>query len=154
MTLTRRSFTALALASFAMPAFAATEPRWYSDGGDLAAGGRDVVAYFGLKSGDGVKGSAAHSTTHKGITFHFANAENLATFQADPDKYAPRFGGYCAFAMSSGYFAPGDPDAWTVHDGALYLNVSKTIRARWALRRSSHIASGDKNWMTHFPDER
>jgi hypothetical protein len=56
--------------------------------------------------------------------------------------------------MSSGYFAPGDPDAWTVHDGALYLNVSKTIRARWALRRSSHIASGDKNWMTHFPGER
>ena len=154
MTLTRRSFTALVAASFAMPAFAATEPRWYNDGGDLAASGRDVVAYFGLRSGDGVKGSAEFSTMHKGTTFHFASAENLATFLGDPDKYAPRFGGYCAFAMSNGYFAPVDPDAWSVHEGALYLNVSKTIRARWALRRASHIASGDKNWMTHFPGER
>jgi len=115
MTLTRRSFTALALASVAMPAFAATEPRWYNDGGDLAASGRDVVAYFGLSRGDGVMGSEEFATMHKGTTFHFANAENLATFQGDPDKY---------------------------------------IRARWALRRASHIASGDKNWMTHFPGER
>jgi len=82
MTLTRRSFTALALASVA----------------------RDVVAYFGLSRGDGVMGSEEFATMHKGTTFHFANAENLATFQGDPDKYAPRFGGYCAFAMSSGYF--------------------------------------------------
>lgn len=154
MKLSRRSFTALVAASFATPVFAAQEPRWYNDGNDLAASGRDVVAYFGLSGGDGVLGSADFATEHKGTTFHFSNAENLATFQSDPDKYAPRFGGYCAFAMSSGYFAPGDPDAWTVHDGALYLNVSKTIRARWALRRASHIASGDKNWMQHYPGER
>ena len=154
MNLSRRSFTLLVASSFAMPAFAASEPRWFNDGGDLAAGGRDVVAYFSLESGDGIKGSAEFMAEHKGTTFHFANAENLATFQSDPDKYAPRFGGYCAFAMSKGYFAPGDPNAWTVHEGALYLNVSKTIRARWALRRASHIASGDKNWMTHFPGER
>ena len=154
MNLSRRSFTLLVASSFAMPAFAASEPRWFNDGGDLAAGGRDVVAYFSLDSGDGIKGSAEFMAEHKGIIFHFANAENLATFQSDPDKYAPRFGGYCAFAMSKGYFAPGDPNAWTVHEGALYLNVSKTIRARWALRRASHIASGDKNWMTHFPGER
>ena len=93
-------------------------------------------------------------TTHKGTTFHFANAENLATFQSDPDKYAPRFGGYCAFAMSKDYFASGDPDAWTVHDGALYLNVSKTIRARWALRRAANIVDGDGHWMGFFPGER
>jgi len=154
MSLTRRSFTALVAASFAMPAFAATEPRWYNNGSDLAASGRDVVAYFSLGSGDGVLGSAEFATEHKGTTFHFANAENLATFLTDPDKYAPRFGGYCAFAMSSGYFASGDPDAWTVHEDALYLNVSKTIRARWALRRASHIASGDEKWMGYFPGER
>ena len=147
-------FYSLAVASFAMPAFAATEPRWFNAGDDLATSGRDVVAYFSLGNEDGVMGSDAHSTEHKGTIFHFANAENLATFKADPDKYAPRFGGYCAFAMSKGYFAPGDPDAWTVHEGALYLNVSKAIRARWALRRASHIASGDTNWMTHFPGER
>lgn len=150
----RRSFILLAGASLAMPAFAASEPRWYNDGGDLAASGRDVVAYFSLSSGDGIKGSAEFSAMHKGTTFHFANAENLATFQSDPDAYAPRFGGYCAFAMSRGYFAPGDADAWTVHDGALYLNVSKAIRARWALRRAANITAGDKNWMGYFPGER
>lgn len=154
MKLTRRSFTVLALSSLALPAFAATEPRWYNAGDDLAASGRDVVAYFGLSKGDGIMGSAEFMAQHKGTTFHFASAENLATFQGDPDKYAPRFGGYCAFAMASGYFASGDPDAWTVHDGALYLNVSKTIRARWALRRSANIASGTENWMGHFPGER
>lgn len=154
MKLTRRSFAILAVSSLAMPAFAAVEPRWFNAGEDLAASGRDVVAYFGLSGGDGVLGSAEHMTTHKGTTFHFANAENLATFQSDPDKYAPRFGGYCAFAMSKGYFASGDPDAWTVHDGALYLNVSKTIRARWALRRAANIVDGDGHWMGFFPGER
>ncbi len=153
MTLTRRSFAMLAISSLAMPAFAADEPRWFNDGSDLAASGRDVVAYFTLGSGDGVMGDAAFKAMHKGATFHFASAENLATFEADPDKYAPRFGGYCAFAMSRGYFAPGDPDAWTVHDGALYLNVSKTIRARWALRREANIEAGDKNWMGFFPGQ-
>lgn len=153
MTLTRRSFTALVVASFALPAFAASEPRWFNAGDDLAASGRDVVAYFNLSGGDGVLGRSEFMMKHKGTTFHFANAENLATFQADPDKYAPRFGGYCAFAMSRGYFASGDPDAWTVHDGALYLNVSKTIRARWALRRAANIKSGNEHWDGFFPGE-
>ena len=154
MILTRRTFGLLAASSLALPAFAASEPRWYSEGSDLAAGGRDVVAYFELDSGDGVLGVTEFATEHKGAEFRFANAENLATFQNDPDKYAPRYGGYCAFAMSRGYFAPGDPDAWTVHDGALYLNVSKTIRARWALRRAANIEAGDKNWVGFFPGER
>lgn len=153
MNLSRRSFALLVSSSIAMPAFAATEPRWYNAGDDLAASGRDVVAYFSLDSGDGVMGSAEFSMEHKGTTFQFASAENLATFQSDPDKYAPRYGGYCAFAMSRGYFASGDPDAWSVHEGALYLNVSKTIRARWALRRAANIEAGDKNWAGFFPGE-
>lgn len=153
MSLTRRSFVTLAVASFALPAFAASEPRWFNTGNDLAANGRDVVAYFSLSSGDGVLGSADFMAKHKGTTFHFANAENLATFQGDPDKYAPRFGGYCAFAMSRGYFASGDPDAWTVHEGALYLNVSKAIRARWALRRAANITAGNGHWDGFFPGE-
>lgn len=154
MSLSRRSFTLLAVSSLALPAFAASEPRWYTDGRNIAASGRDVVAYFGLNGGDGVIGDAAFAALHKGTTFHFANAENLAAFQSDPDKYAPRFGGYCAFAMSRGYFAPGDPDAWSVHDGALYLNVSKTIRARWALRREANIEAGNDHWAGFFPGER
>jgi YHS domain-containing protein len=154
MLLTRRSFIALSVSALALPLSAATEPRWYNAGNNLGASGRDVVAYFGLGNEDGVMGSADFMAEHKGTVFYFANAENLATFQGDPDKYAPRFGGYCAFAMSRGYFASGDPDAWTVHDGALYLNVSKTIRARWALRRSANITAGAGHWAGFFPGER
>ncbi|MEP5155164.1 YHS domain-containing (seleno)protein [Planktotalea sp.] len=154
MKLSRRSFTLLAASSIAMPAFAASDPRWYFGGENIAASGADVVAYFGLTRGDAVMGNAAFSTEHKGTTFHFANAENLETFKSDPDKYAPRYGGYCAFAMSRGYFASADPDAWTVHDGALYLNYSKTIRARWAVSRSSNIETGNENWVGFYPGER
>lgn len=153
MKLSRRSFTFLAASSFAMPAFAQSEPRWYSAGKNIAASGRDVVAYFTLGNEDGVLGSEDYAAEHKGTLFYFSNAENLETFQADPDTYAPRYGGYCAFAMSRGYFAPGDPDAWTVHDGALYLNVSKTIRARWALRRTANIEAGNGHWSGFFPGE-
>jgi len=99
MMLTRRAFTALAVASFTMPAAAATEPRWFNADDDLATSGRDVVAYFSLGSEDGVMGSDAHSTDHKDTIFHFANIENLATFKVDSDKYASCFGGYCAFAI-------------------------------------------------------
>ena len=154
MNFTRRHVLTLFASIVAMPAFATTESRWYDTGKGLAASGRDVVAYFSLSGGDGVMGSKEFSAMHKGTMFHFAIGENLATFQSDPDKYAPHYGGYCAFAMSRGYFAPGDPDAWTVHDGALYLNVSKTIRARWALRRAANIVDGDKNWAGYFPGER
>ena len=146
MNLSRRSFTLLVASSFAMPAFAASEARWFNDGGDLAAGGRDVVAYFSLDSGDGIKGSAEFMAEHKGTTFHFANAENLATFQSDPDKYAPRFGGYCAFAMSKGYFAPGDPNAWTVFEDKLYLNFSTDVRAIWQQDKPGNIAKANANW--------
>ncbi|MEN8891580.1 YHS domain-containing (seleno)protein [Planktotalea arctica] len=154
MIFSRRKIIALGIATVAMPAFASTEPRWYDTGSGLAASGRDVVAYFSLSGGDGVMGSDAFSVMHKGTMFHFANAENLTTFSADPDKYAPHYGGYCAFAMSRGYFASGDPDAWSVHEGALYLNVSKAIRARWALRRAANIEAGDENWQGFFPGER
>lgn len=157
MMLSRRTLMLSAAATVALPlpAFAADGPRWYDAGQGLAASGRDVVAYFSLSSkrADGVLGSADFSTMHKGTTFQFASAENLATFQSNPDKYAPRYGGHCAFAMSRNYFASGDPDAWTIHEGALFLNVSKLIRTRWALNITSNVASGNTNWNGHYPGE-
>lgn len=155
MTFSRRAFIASTAAlAVPLPAFAAPGPRWYDAGEGLAASGRDVVEYFNLASrADGVMGSTDHKAVHKGITFHFANAENLATFQSNPDAYAPRFGGHCAFAMARGYFASGDPDAWTVHEGELFLNVSKIIRARWLISKQSEIANGKENWSGFYPGE-
>ncbi len=153
--ISRRSLLlAAAAAPLATPLLAKQSPRWHDQGEGLAASGRDVVAYFGLSSrSDGVMGRSEFSTEHKGITFHFASGDNLETFLGAPDQYAPRYGGHCAFAMARDYFADGDPDAWTVHEDALYLNYSKLIRTRWLVSRDRDIRRGNVNWQEHFPGE-
>ncbi len=133
---------ALPFASLAAPAFAMT-PETYTEGG-IAIDGTDTVAYF---DGNGpVAGSPEHTVEWKGATWQFATAENKAKFEADPDAYAPQYGGYCAFAVSKGYTASTVPEAWSIHDGKLYLNFSKTVRARWALNKKANIAAADENW--------
>ena len=67
-------------------------------------------------------------------------------FIADPEKYAPAYGGYCAWAVANNYTASIDPDAWSIKDGKLYLNYSKLVRARWALDKDGNIETADKNW--------
>lgn len=137
-----KAFTVtLALVLFAGPALA-IDPVFQADG--AAIRGYDPVAYF---TQDGpVKGKPEHAFEHSGATWYFASAENRDTFAADPEKYAPAYGGYCAWAVSQGYTAPVDPDAWSVRDGRLYLNYSKVVRARWALDKDGNIAAADRNW--------
>ena len=71
---------------------------------------------------------------------------NGDAFVADPQKYAPQFGGYCAWAVSQGYTAGIDPKAWTIHGGRLYLNYSKGVRAQWSEDIPGNIAKGERNW--------
>lgn len=150
MRSTKRAFlTALAAggaaALFLRPA-TAQEGRWYENDG-YAADGADVVAYFGLDDrDDGVRGSDEHVTDWNGARWRFANAANLAAFEADPERYAPQFGGYCAYAVSRGYTAHGDRNAWTVHDGKLYLNFNKSVRRRWLRDIGGNITKGRDNW--------
>jgi YHS domain-containing protein len=91
------------------------------EGGRVAVSGYDTVSYF---DGDGVpvKGDAAFAVEHDGAVYHFSNAANAARFAANPEAFAPQYGGHCAWAMSRGYLAPGDPLAYAVVDGKLYLN--------------------------------
>ncbi|MEL7257905.1 MAG: YHS domain-containing (seleno)protein [Pseudomonadota bacterium] len=147
MTFSRRAILMGASAVLiARPAFA-KEPRWYDSGSGYAADGADVVAYFSLdKSAKGVKGSSEHSIEWNGMRWRFANAENLAAFKANPEKYAPQFGGYCSWAVSQGYTAHGDRDAWTVENGKLYLNYNNRIRNRWLKDVQGFIAQGEANW--------
>ncbi len=129
----------------ASPADAASKPKVFTglvDG--VGAGGYDVVAYF--TQGAAVAGDAAITAEHDGATWRFASAENRDAFTADPAKYAPRYGGYCAYAASKGYVAKGDPQAWTVHDGKLYLNYSKQVREIWSQDKPGNIAKADANW--------
>ena len=107
----------------------------------------DVVAYFSLGAGeDSVAGKEEFSYPWEGFTWQFSSQENLDLFKAAPEKYIPQFGGYCAFAVSKGYTATIDPDAWTVHDGKLYVNYSKGVRTTWLKDRDERIVKGNENW--------
>ena len=106
--------------------------------------GYDPVAYF--TSGQPTKGSEQYSTTWKGVNYRFASAENLRRFKVDPDRYLPRYGGYCAYAMAHDRIADIDPSRWTIVDGKLYLNNGYLAQSLWSLDKSGNIQSADRNW--------
>ena len=106
--------------------------------------GYDTVAYF--TEGKAVKGKPQFTHEWKGAKWRFASAENRDLFKADPEKYAPQYGGYCAYAVSKGYTASTDPEAWTIHKGKLYLNYSKSVMATWRKDKDGRITKADKNW--------
>ena len=145
--LTRRFFLVAsaalpAAALLSQPAAAAEPPVYATDG--VAINGHDPVAYF--TEGAPVKGTPEHVSDWDGAVLHFASAENKAMFDADPEKFAPKYGGYCAYAVSKGYTASTDPAAWSIHEDRLYLNYSKSVRALWAARKRHHIRQADANW--------
>jgi len=143
--LTRRAVLAstLALAAAATsPAFAGKD-RIYTSGG-AAASGYDVVAYF--TEDRPVEGSAAFTADYEGATWRFATAANRDAFTADPARYAPQYGGYCAYAVSQGYTASTVPEAWSIVDGKLYLNYSRGVQRRWEGNRSAFITDANANW--------
>lgn len=147
--LTRRTTLSLLAASttfvLTRPAIA-MEPPVYAEEG-IAIDGADPVAFFSLAEDDGpVIGSPEFALDWEGATWHFANAENRELFEADPEAYAPAFGGYCAFAASRGYVASTVPEAWSVIEGRLFLNFSVRIRRRWLREVPDAIEQGDANW--------
>jgi YHS domain-containing protein len=111
---------------------------------DSAIDGYDAVAYF--TDGKPVKGSAEHTFEWKGATWRFATAEHKAQFEQEPDRYAPQYGGYCAYAVANGATAPGDPSVWRIVDGELYLNLSKSIQSEWEKHIPGFVRSADANW--------
>jgi len=133
----------LALAWLAQPAAA---EEFVNTGyfGDVAIKGYDTVAYF--TRGEAMEGSQEFSHRWLGATWHFASPAHRDLFAADPAKYAPQYGGYCAWAASRNYVASTDPEAWDIVDDKLYLNFSKLVHARWSLGKRSNIAKGDANW--------
>lgn len=112
--------------------------------GGLGVKGYDVVAYFDL--GRPVQGQGAFEHVHDGVTYRFASKAHRDRFAADPARYLPQFGGFCAWAVSRNYTADIDPTAWRIVDGKLYLNYSRSVQARWATDVRGNIAKGDANW--------
>ena len=111
---------------------------------NLAIDGYDPVAYFiEMKP---VKGSPEFRTSYQGAAFQFASAAHRDTFAADPSKYVPQYGGYCAYGMAKGYKAKIDPAAFTIVSRKLYLNYGEAVRSRWLEDIPGYIQKADANW--------
>src|SRR5687767_13722343 len=106
--------------------------------------GYDPVAYF--KENKPVKGNDQFTYTWKGAKWKFSSAQNLKDFKADPEKYAPQFGGYCAYGVSDDHKASTSPDAWTIVNGKLYLNYDTDVRKLWNEDQQGHIEKANRNW--------
>ncbi|WP_112480083.1 YHS domain-containing (seleno)protein [Vibrio variabilis] len=116
----------------------------YSDFFGKAIRGYDPVAYF--TQGKPVKGDGDYTYEWNDATWYFSSKQNQDLFTANPDRYAPQYGGYCAWAVSKGYTAKIDPTAWYIHHDKLYLNYSKSVQSTWQQDIPGNIASADQNW--------
>ncbi len=144
----RKIFAALALAFAAFvsasPALADERPVYTAPFSSVGVGGYDVVAYF--TDGRPVRGTTQFRATHQNVEYRFASAEHLAAFQANPARYLPQYGGYCAWAVSQGYTASANPNNWRIVDGKLYLNYNTEIQRRWEQDIPGHVRNANTNW--------
>ena len=145
---------AVSLAMMAVPpqaiAQSKTYPPVYAKADLVALHGHDPVSYF--TEGAPTPGDPDISLDWNGVTWLFATTEHRAMFEADPHAYAPQFGGYCAWAASQGYIAPGDPTVWRIVDGRLYLNFNDRARMLWEQDIPGAIARGEANWPRILTD--
>ena len=123
----------------------AQKPEIFSTG-EGAVNGYDVVAYF--RQNEAVKGSDSLSYNWQNAKWKFSSQSNLDSFRNNPTRFAPRYGGYCAYGVSGNYKAPTSPDAWTIVNNALYLNYNKTVQVSWKKEMDQRIRDADKNWQT------
>lgn len=114
------------------------------DSAGLAIKGYDAVAYF--TQSKPVKGTASFTHHWNGAEWRFESQADLDLFKANPEKYAPQYGGYCAWAVSNNYTANIDPTAWRIVEGKLYLNYNASVQKKWAAELEARIAAADRNW--------
>lgn len=140
------AFVALSTAAHAdKPEIFISDGGLFSSGWTHAVDGYDTVAYH--TQGKPVKGSAEFETEYKGAKWLFASQEHLDLFLADPDKYRPQYGGYCAYALGAKrQLVEGDPEVWDVRDGKLYLNINKGAKRLWLKDVETYIAKADGYW--------
>ncbi|MEX2222506.1 MAG: YHS domain-containing (seleno)protein [Candidatus Rokuibacteriota bacterium] len=115
-----------------------------TNGSVLALGGYDVVAYF--TEGKPMAGQTAHEAQWNGARWRFASAAHRDRFLQAPERFAPRYGGYCAYAVSRGYTATVAPEAWRIVDGGLYLNYSTDVQQLWEKDIPDNVRKADTNW--------
>ncbi|MEO6687420.1 MAG: YHS domain-containing (seleno)protein [Dyadobacter sp.] len=124
-------------------AFAQKSEIFEKDG--IAIKGYDVVAFH--TDAKATKGIENFTYRWKDTNWLFANQENLDMFKKDPEKYAPQYGGYCAYGTADGHKAPTETDTWTVRDNKLYFNYNKKVQGIWNKDQAGYIEKADKNWV-------
>ena len=137
--------SALTLLLLATAAFSA-DPIETGTFNNKAIYGYDTVAYF--TDNKALKGNKKINFEWRGAQWHFATQEHRDMFVSDPEKYAPQYGGYCAYAMSDGRLVGIDEDAFTIHEGKLYLNYSNSVMKEWRAEMSRFIAEADALYPT------
>ena len=119
--------------------------------GNLAVEGYDTVAYF--TQNEAVKGKKEFQLEWSDANWRFSSAENKALFEADPEKYAPQYGGYCAWAVSNNALADIDPKRFTIFNDKLYLNYNKAVQKKWLPEKEERIKIADQNWPELVADD-
>ena len=108
-----------------------------------AVDGYDPLSFF---SGSPRKGEADYVYAYQGALWVFTSVRNRDTFIGNPERYAPAYGGYCAWAIAQGKLAKGNPEFWTIVDWRLYLNYNHRIQKRWSVDQANFIATANENW--------
>ncbi len=111
---------------------------------DEAINGYDVVAYF--TESKAIEGTEDHTHVWREASWNFSSSENKELFKANPETYAPQYGGYCAFAASKGFTANPEPDSFEIIDGKLYLFAGEEVKTEWLAQLEENIKAADKNW--------
>jgi YHS domain-containing protein len=112
----------------------------------LALQGYDPVAFFIQHKP--VKGSAQFQGTYCTATYYFASAEDQAAFAKDPAKYAPQFGGFCAYGVAHGKTVPIEVDAFQIVDGRLLMQYDQDIRDTFNEDTQGNFLTAEKKWPT------
>jgi YHS domain-containing protein len=113
--------------------------------GDVAIKGYDTVAYF--KDGKSMKGTETFTSSWHNMTWYFMSMENRDLFSKNPEKYAPQYDGWCAWAMTESRKAITDPEVWKIVDGKLYLQCSASALEKWIKDIPGNIKKADENWL-------
>ncbi len=147
--LTRRAAMVGLLASGAalavVPSALAGKARYYTGlVRGTAIGGYDPVSYF--TESKAVRGKKEFEAEWDNVKWRFSSAENRDAFLASPQKFAPKYGGYCAYAVANGTTAKGDPRHWKIVNEKLYLNYNRSIKRTWENKQSYYIKAGNKKW--------
>lgn len=114
--------------------------------GGQAIQGYDTVAYF--TEGKPVKGDANISAEYQGATWLFSQEKHKTLFVANPEKYAPQYGGYCAYAAANDALVEIDPTAWDITDGKLFLNYNDRVQKNWLKKKDFYVSKADSFWST------